>query len=250
MKYYILTGTSRGLGEALAEQLLLQGNHLICISRNRNEGLMELARDRMIPIIHMPFDLSQVQDIEKRMEEIFSKIDKITVESIVLINNAGIVTPIKPVELCTSEEIINSTQVNMTAPMILSAQFAAFTSDWEIDKQILNISSGAGKNPYYGWSSYCSAKAGLDLFTRCMGLEQTSKPFPIRVLSISPGVIDTDMQKEIRDTPKENFHSLDRFITLKEEGMLLSPEVAANSIIEIMNNDEFANGSLLDIRDL
>ncbi|WP_373232214.1 (S)-benzoin forming benzil reductase [Cohnella sp.] len=249
MNCYIITGTSRGLGEAIAEKLLVQGNHVFCISRNQNAKLVELADDLQVPLEYIQFDLARVNDIDLMMKNIFLKMEKTSVRSVVLINNAGILAPIKPIELCSSEEIIMNTQINLTAPMILTSEFISNTSDMQSDKQIINISSGAGKKPYYGWSNYCSAKAGLDLFTRCVGVEQAAEEYPVRVLSISPGVIDTEMQQEIRMTPKENFHSLDRFLALKENGDLQSPSDVAAYILKIIANKDIPNGELLDIRD-
>lgn len=249
MNYYIITGTSRGLGEAIAEKLLAQGNALFCISRNRNEKLIKLANDLQVPLEYIQFDLAQGNEINLLMKNIFLTLDKTSIESIVLINNAGVLAPIKPIELCSSEEIIMNSQINLTAPMILTSEFIAHTADIQSDKQIINISSGAGKKPYYGWSSYCSAKAGLDLFTRCIGVEQRAKEYPVRVLSISPGVIDTEMQREIRMTPKENFQSLDRFLALKENGDLQSPDDVAVYILKIIANKNIPNGELLDIRE-
>ncbi len=248
MNYYIVTGTSRGLGEAIIEQLLQEGNFLFCISRNKNEKLIEQAMKLNIGMTYFPFDLSQVNQIDGLMESIFSYIDKANVESLTLINNAGIVAPIKPIELCTSEEIITSTLVNMTAPMVLTSNFISRASEIKADKQIVNISSGAGKKPYYGWSNYCSSKAGIDLFTRCVGLEQADKAYPVRVLSFAPGTVDTDMQQEIRKSNKEDFHDIERFISLKEEGKLLTPEFVAKFLIDLLENKDVGNGEMLDIR--
>lgn len=249
MNYYIITGTSRGLGEAITEKLLVKGNHIFCISRNRNEKLIEVANSLQIPLQYIQFDLAQVNALDELMDHIFLKIHKTSVQSIVLINNAGILAPIKPIELCSSEDMIMNTQINLTAPMILSSRFISHTADIHSDKQIINISSGAGKKPYFGWSNYCSTKAGLDLFTRCVGVEQSDKEYPVRILSIAPGVIDTEMQREIRVTPKEHFQSLDRFIAMKEDGDLLPPAVAADYILNVIANQIIPNGALLDSRE-
>lgn len=248
MSYYIITGTSRGLGESLVKALLTPVNLIFCISRTKNESLIKLANENNVALEYIPFDLSQVDKLESLMQGIFSKIDHSNVESLVLINNAGILAPIKPVELCSSEEIITNTHINMTAPMILSSSFIALAAHIKANKQIINISSGAGKKPYHGWSSYCSAKAGLDHFTRCVGMEQSTQENPVRILSLAPGVIDTEMQREIRATPKEHFHDLDRFISLKEDGKLQDADAVARFVLELLQNNEILNGEILDIR--
>lgn len=248
MNYYIITGTSRGLGESLAKQLMTTGNVTFCISRNKNESLIQLADENNVTLEYIPFDLFQVDMLESLMQGIFSRIDHSNIESLVLINNAGILAPIKPAELCTSKEIITNTHINLTAPMILVSSFIALAANIKANKQIINISSGAGKKPYHGWSSYCSAKAGLDHFTRCVGLEQSTQANPVRILSLAPGVIDTEMQREIRATPKEQFHDLDRFISLKEDGKLQDADTVARFVIDLLKNDERQNGEILDIR--
>ena len=65
-------------------------------------------------------------------------------------------------------------------------------------KRILNISSGAGRNPYEGWGAYCTTKAGLDHFSRVVAMEQANEQYPVEIVSIAPGIIDTDMQATIR----------------------------------------------------
>jgi len=238
MKYYIITGTSRGLGESLVKQLMTTGNVIFCISRNKNESLILQADDNNVTLEYISFDLSQVGKLESLMQGVFSRIDHSNIESLVLINNAGILAPIKPAELCPSEEIITNTHINMTAPMILSSSFIALAANVNANKQIINISSGAGKKPYHGWSNYCSAKAGLDHFTRCVGLEQSTRANPVRILSLAPGVVDTEMQREIRATPKEHFHDLERFISLKEDGKLQDSDTVARFVIDLLQNDE------------
>ncbi|MFC5700365.1 (S)-benzoin forming benzil reductase [Cohnella faecalis] len=247
MKYYIVTGTSRGLGEAIAEKLIASGNHITCISRGANERLVKLAEDRGAELNYISFDLSRSNEIEAVMRAIFAKIDKENAEAVILINNAGILAPIKPIESCSSEEIILNNQINLVAPMILSSSFIALAADIRADKQIVHISSGAGKKPYFGWSSYCSAKAGLDMYTRCAAVEQQDKEYPVRVVSFAPGVVDTAMQQEIRSTGKEYFRDIERFIALKEEGVLLTPEYAADKLLSVIASSDIENGAILHI---
>lgn len=247
MKYYIITGTSRGFGEAISKKLINKGNHLFCISRNENSKLINLANNNGVPLEYICFDLLDVNRIRVMMESIFSQINSEEVESIVLINNAGTVTPIKPIELCSDAEIIDNIQLNLTAPILLTSSFISLASSIKTDKRIINISSGAGKKPYFGWSNYCSAKAGLDLFTRCVGVEQKNKDFPVKSISFAPGTINTEMQSEIRATKKEYFKDLERFISLKEEGKLLSPDEVSEYVLKLLEQD-YEGGEVLDIK--
>ncbi|MCX8129469.1 MAG: (S)-benzoin forming benzil reductase [Clostridia bacterium] len=247
MNYIIITGTSRGLGESLAEKLLRDNNHIFCISRKKNEKLLSKAKACLVPLDYFEYDLKNVGELDWLSNAIFEKIDKSAAESLCLINNAGTVTPIKPVGTISSGEIANNLSVNLLSPMILTSLFIDFSRNMNIDKRVINISSGAGKKPFFGWGCYCSAKAGLDLFTQCVGLEQQDKEYPVRIISFSPGIIDTEMQKEIRSTKEEDFIQLERFINFKKEGKLLSPDYVADKVIRLVSGKDFKQGGVADI---
>ena len=247
MRYVILTGTSRGLGEAIATQLLQQGTKLISISRKQNEQLIEKAKHLHIPFDFYSFDLQEVHQIESLMENIFSNIDVKTVSSIHLVNNAGMLAPMKPIERSESEQLIANVHVNLVAPMLLSSAFMKHTTDWNVDKRIINISSGAGQKPYFGWGAYCTAKAGINMFTKCVAAEETDKGYPVKIISFAPGVVDTEMQTEIRETSKEDFVHVDRFLALKEDDHLLSPNYVAKAVIDLLETDNFQQGGVVRI---
>ncbi|MEI4801945.1 (S)-benzoin forming benzil reductase [Bacillus sp. NPDC077411] len=247
MRYIIVTGTSRGLGEAIATQLLEKGTKLISISRKPNEQLIEKAKYLTIPFDFYSFDLQEIHQIESFMEKIFSNIDVTNVSSIHLINNAGMLAPMKPLERSESEQLIANVHVNLVAPMLLSSAFMKHTKGWNIDKRIINISSGAGQKPYFGWGAYCTTKAGINMLTKCIALEETDKEYPVKVISFAPGVVDTNMQAEIRQTPKEDFIQVERFLTLKENDHLLSPDYVAKAVIELLETNHFDQGGIIRI---
>lgn len=246
MNVYIITGTSKGLGLALTKRLLLDNNHLFCISRSTNT---DLAKEGNSKATFIEFDLSKVYEIDKLMNSIFDEINMSEIRAITLINNAGTLSPMAPIESCKDVEIISNIHLNLLAPMLLSSAFVRHTQNFGGHKRIVNISSGAGKNPYHGWSNYCTSKAGLDLFTRCVGLEQEQHNNPTRIFSIAPSVMDTDMQAQIRMSEKDNFQSVDRFIEMKEKGRLLSPDFVAEKLVTLLESDEYPQGGVIDIRD-
>ncbi|CAM4243550.1 short-chain dehydrogenase [Bacillus manliponensis] len=248
MRYVILTGASRGLGEAIALQLLQEGTRLICISRKDNEMLAQQAQNLNIPLLFYPFDLEKVHNIESLMGEIFSHVNKQEISSIHLINNAGMLAPTKPIEKSEGADLIANVNVNLLAPMLLTSSFMKHTKDLKVDKRVINISSGAGQNPYFGWGAYCTTKAGLNMLTKCISIEEAEKEHPVQIISFAPGVIDTDMQTQIRQTPREDFIQLDRFIALKDENQLLSPQYVAESIIHLLETDHFEQGGVIRIQ--
>lgn len=232
MKCFIITGTSRGLGEAMVRQLIKPEHMLICISRHKNSKLIAEAQKAGVKLEYVEFDLSVTEHIDALSARILNKIQKNELTAAYLINNAGTVQPIEPAHKSNGDAIDKSMKINAIAPMILSSNFMKWAQHLTIDKRILNISSGAGRNPYYGWSAYCSAKAALDHYTRCVALEQQAAENKVRIASVRPGVIDTEMQQQIRSATDENFKDVKRFIDLKDSGQLLSPEIAAERLLE------------------
>ncbi len=247
MNYIIITGASKGLGYSITKGLISKDNHIFCISRKKNEQLIDAAKAGNCSLEYYEYDLSDVAGLDDLMQSIF---DRITVKdggTIILVNNAGVVTPVKPADKCSSGEIARNVAVNAIAPMILASLFIKHTGELNAEKRIINISSGAGKKPYYGWSIYCGSKAAIDLFTRCISLEQQAKEYPVKIISFAPGIVDTDMQKEIRSASKQDFEQLERFIAYKNDGKLSTPEFVAGKVIELIFDKEFIDGGVIDI---
>ncbi|PKM95621.1 MAG: short-chain dehydrogenase [Firmicutes bacterium HGW-Firmicutes-1] len=249
MNYYIISGTSRGLGEAIARKLLKEDNYLICISRTTNNNLVKTSKEKGYKLCYIEFDLSRVDKLDEIMTRIFENIKLDDAEKICLINNAGTVAPIKTIDDSSTSEIISSFNVNTLAPIVLTSNFIAMLKEFRCEKRIVNISSGAGKKPYDGWSCYCSTKAALDMFTRCVAIEQEKEEFPVKIISFAPGIIDTDMQNEIRQASIKHFSQLERFIGLKENGSLMSVDFVADKAIDLLDNIKFIQGGVIDIRD-
>ncbi|MFT4412902.1 (S)-benzoin forming benzil reductase [Fredinandcohnia humi] len=248
LKYFIITGTSRGLGESIVKQLMSKENTLFCISRKQNNELKDFASEQGINLYYFSCDLQKNEEIEKVMERIFSSIDFSNAEGIYLINNAGIIDPIKPIGKANTRELTENVHVNLLAPMILSTYFIRNTSQFATKKVIVNISSGAANKARHGWTAYSSSKAGIDMFTKSVGLEQQTAEHPVSVISFSPGVMDTDMQEIIRATKKEDFTEVEQFIDFNEKGMLRSPDFVAGVILDLIFNQPLENGHVYDIK--
>lgn len=248
VNYIIITGGSKGIGEGIAKQLIHEGNHLIIISRTENESLKSEGSKKNAAVDFVLFDLGHTYDISGLMGEIFEKINPEKADKLILVNNAGVINPIGYIEDCDPAYIQNHISINLIAPMILSGEFIRRSKSWKCDKRILNISSGAAKNPYLGWSNYCTGKAGIDMFTKCVAQEQEREKFPVKVIAISPGIIDTGMQTIIRSTTTDQFPMRDKFVEFKEKGQLIPPEKAGKKIADILMSDNFGNGTITDIR--
>ncbi|MCD8510892.1 MAG: (S)-benzoin forming benzil reductase [Bacillus sp. (in: Bacteria)] len=238
------------MGNALVKKLHALDYHLICVSRAKGKAIEELM-NKAEKIDFIPFDLSNVEQMNSLIDSIFAKIDRQGIKSVHLINNAGTLSPMKPIDRCETEEIITSMNVNLMAPMLLTSRFIQEAENLNCDKRVINISSGAGSNPVFGWSCYGAAKAGVNMMSQIASLEQLqlNQVHPVQVVSFAPGIIDTDMQAQIRSSNRKDFAQVDRFIDYKEEGKLLSPEVVASVVAELLTSTSFPNGELVSVSD-
>ena len=107
---------------------------------------------------------------------------------------------------------------------------------------MVNISSGAAVKAFYGWSLYCAAKAGVEAFTACVALEQQQAKHPVMVYAIRPGVIDTEMQQQIRAQDKTRFAEIEKFKALKRDGTkTLSSGGVTISVPDFDEGEKFAS---------
>jgi benzil reductase ((S)-benzoin forming) len=248
---YIITGTSRGIGEAIARKLLAAGNVLYCISRNSNPRLAVESGVKGWKFHDLQLDLIETSEISGVMRDIFRAVDEQETAEISLINNAGVINPIREIGSNERDEaIIRSITVNLTAAMLVTDAFVHETEGWKCPRKVLNMSTGAARRPISGWSAYCAAKAGLEMYAHSLVLEQASNANPVKVVSFSPGVVDTEMQQEIRHANPEEFPELNKFVNYKKEGMLLNPGTVADTIIDLMGQASFGEKTLVSIRDI
>lgn len=246
MPAYIITGGSKGLGAELARQLLQQGAAVHCVSRGESESLRQEALRMKGAYTFHAYDLAQTDGLDSLMERILGQIDQ--ADTITLINNAGQLAPMTFIGRADQEDLQRSLQVNLIAPALLTNSFIRQTQALPVVKRVVQISSGAGKKPYPGWGAYCAAKAGIDMLTRCIGVEQANQPYPVEVISVAPGVVDTEMQREIRAASEEDFPQQSRFVELHTHGELQSPEATAAQLLELLQGGAFAQGEIADLR--
>ena len=248
-KLYILTGASRGMGLAMAEQLARAGHSLICISRQSNAELANLARHRNATLEQWQLDLANSVVVAARLRSWLGAANASHFQSISLINNAGVIAKIGPFSETDSNDLENAMRVGLEAPMQLTAAFLHATADWKIPRKVLNISSGLGRRAMASQAAYCAAKAGMDHFTRCVALDEALKDNGAKVCSLAPGVIATDMQVQLRGADPAQFPDIANFIAMHDKGMLDSPQTAAGKVLAYLEWEEFGSNAVADIRD-
>ena len=245
----ILTGASRGMGLALAEELLNPDALLLCIARNSNPGLAEKAAACGAELLQWQADLSAPQAVAQRLHAWLQTLDAATLASATLVNNAGVMSALTPLRCADASELAQALRVGLEAPMLLSAAFLGATQSWDaVPRKLLNISSGLGRRAMASSAAYCAAKAGMDHFTRCLALEEALLPHGARVCSLAPGVIDTDMQLQLRSADASQFPDQSAFAGLKEKGQLSSPADAARRLLAYLARPDFGAEPVADVR--
>jgi sepiapterin reductase len=244
----ILTGASRGLGAALAEQLLGDHTRLICVARSKNDALEARAKLANAWLDYYLADLSEIDVTEELATNICEQLPS-DAARYTLINNAGAIGPVDKSEVLNAREIAHTLQLNVLAAMTFTAQFLAVTKGFAGARRVVNISSGAGRRPIAGWATYCTSKAALDMATRCAALDEEGSANPARFVSLAPGVIDTDMQAAVRSADSAAFPDRQNFVDLKANNALATPQEAALKVLAYLQRADFGSNPIADVRD-
>ncbi|HVZ46274.1 MAG TPA: SDR family NAD(P)-dependent oxidoreductase [Ramlibacter sp.] len=245
----IITGASRGMGLAMAEQLLDAGHELVCISRKPNAALAQHAARAGRECEQWPQDLARAEAAAARLEGWLATRDGTAHSSVTLINNAGLLPRVAPLRDIPHGELSEAIRVDLEAPMLLACVFLRATEGWKIARRILNISSGLGRRAMASQAAYCAAKAGMDHFSRCVALEEAGKPHGARICSLAPGVIDTDMQSHLRAADPTRFPDMATFVGYRDRGMLSTPAEAAARVLAYLARPDFGADPVADVRD-
>lgn len=243
---FIITGASRGLGRALAEHVLDEGHTVLALARHPDPALQQHATAHGAALTQWAVDLGDASPVAPRLADWLAQA---THGRATLVNNAGMIPAIAPLRDVPAGEIAQGLRVGLEATMILTAAFLGATRDWQETRRVLNISSGLGRKPMASQAVYCAAKAGMDLYTRCVALEEALLPNGARVCALAPGVIDTDMQVQLRGAAEAQFPDQARFAALKDSGALVSPTDTARRILAYLARPDFGQEPVADIRD-
>jgi 3-oxoacyl-[acyl-carrier protein] reductase len=187
MKRYLITGASRGIGRAIAEELaapdvtlMLHGRDTVALAQTRKS--VESRCARVIPLIH---DLAVTSGVSNLIAQVGS--DPLDL----LVNNAGIAV-VKPFEEITMIEWEQTLGVNITAPFMLMQHFAP---QMPPGSSIVNILSVAAKTGFTNWSSYCMSKFALEGLSQ--SIREELRDHRIRVINIYPAATDTDIWNNV-----------------------------------------------------
>lgn len=243
MHLSIVTGSSRGLGLALTEQLLQRGHRVLAIARGEATARVPTGGE----LIAWRADLADPVPVAEQLQQWLAGQPQPATAT--LLNNAGVVSTPGPLADGDLAELSTAVRVGLESALLLTAAFLRATSAWTVPRKVVLVSSGLGRRAMAGSASYCAAKAGMDHLARTVALEEAARSHGARIVSLAPGIIDTDMQVQLRTADRSRFPERDRFLGFKTAGQLDSPAVAATKLLRYLDREDFGSNPVGDVRD-
>jgi benzil reductase ((S)-benzoin forming) len=232
----IVTGTSRGIGAAVAERLLERGWDVVGIARHR----APIADPRYR---HLNIDLENASALAETVErELGAIASDARWRRIALVNNAAVGSELGPVEAIDPRAMLRMSAVNWVAPTWLMGFVLRHTAlDGAL--RIVNVSSGGAVKAFPGLADYCGSKAALRMTGLSLAeeldsdLRTTPAPRDTAILSYEPGTVDTAMQEAARTRPLSEYPWGGMFRTLHARGALVPPSAPATEIVDFLEGD-------------
>jgi len=232
-KTAVITGASRGLGAGLAEQFAQRGMRLGLCAR----GAPALPDGPAV--VAAQLDVRDAAAVERFCADVVARFGSIDL----WINNAGVLEPIRPLVEAPAADWARHIEINVLGVAWGSAVFCRHRRQVGAGGTLVNISSGAGRKGYFGWSAYCAGKAAVDRLSECLALEEQEAG--TRILSVAPGIVETQMQEQIRASSAAHFPEVDRFVRIKQEGRFSSPAWVADRLLELVFDPARRTGEVL-----
>ncbi len=233
-----ISGASSGIGAALAASVPFPAD-VVDISRSGGSGYE-----------HIEADLADPRGWDVVATAFRERLAGFDGERVGFVHSAGMIDPIGFAGEVDDAAYHTNVLLNSAAPQVLGHAFlrALRESGFGGRADLVMLSSGAAKNQYPGWSSYCAGKAALNAWAAVAGREQDLRGGGCRVLSVAPGVVATPMQETVRSSSEEDFPNVGRFHQLHESGSLREPGDAARDIWRLVEAG-LENGAVVDVRD-
>ncbi|KAL2913730.1 hypothetical protein HK105_206746 [Polyrhizophydium stewartii] len=194
--------------------------------------------------------------------------------SVTLVNNAGSLGRLARIRDQTLEDVRRNLELNVTAPLVLTAAFLKRFASECARTVVVNVSSLAAVQPFDTWGVYSANKAARDMFHRVVALEEgiieAEETLPgiveragndetlgtaparhgrVRVLNYAPGPLDTDMQARIRaEMPNVQLRQV--YVKMHDEGRLVDPNDSAKVLVSMLESDDYDNGAHVDFYDV
>ena len=236
-KVVLITGGSRGIGKAIGKLFVEQG--AIVIITSKNEKILKKTADDIRASFYVKGDIRKDKEVKLIVEKAVKKFKKIDV----LINNAGVLPTMKPLDKITEREWLETIDVNLNGAFRLTRQVIPHMK--KEGGAIINIASDAGLKAFENFyaDGYSAAKAAIIHLTKVWALEYAK--YNIRVNCISAAVVDTDMTKKFWLDSKKKIE-----LTSKEHplGRIGKGKDIANAALYFASDDSsWTTGAILPV---
>ncbi len=222
-----VTGVSRGLGEAIAMQLIAAGWHVTGIGRSAAPALTG-ARFEWLRA-----DLGDLHAASTAALAAMRAAAATAPSRALLVNNAAVAGPVGSLGTMDAAELAGSLAVNLVAPTVLANAFCAAFADATVERRIVNVSSGLAGRAMTGAALYSIAKCGMEMLTRALAVDHPEASFA--AVTYRPGIIDTPMQAYMRTRPASELPDVAMFGQWHADGALVPPaRVAATAIAHLV----------------
>ncbi|KAJ3156878.1 hypothetical protein HDU86_003413 [Geranomyces michiganensis] len=226
-KAIIVTGASRGLGLAVVQSLLESKARVLGVSRSSlaaSPALARLAQDHPAAYTHLSEDVADDTAAARIVDACVSAYGQVDG----VVHNAGLLASAR---LATAPltQVRTAFDVNFFAALALAQRALPYLRP--VCGRFIVVSSGAAVNAYAGWGAYCTSKAACNMLVAGLGVEEED----VISVALRPGVVDTEMQAEIRTRGKEAMGDANhgKFVNLHSSGKLLPPDVPGTVIANL-----------------
>jgi benzil reductase ((S)-benzoin forming) len=233
----LVTGGSRGLGQAMCVELRGQGYTVVDLSRTAT------GPDAC------PVDLADPEHSTATVRELLTSFELGRVRDFIFLNNAATVEPIGPVACAPEVSLLHSLRVNLVSAVAVMAGVLALLETSTARKVLVNVTSGAAQTAHPGLATYCTAKAGMEHFIRCVAVEQARHAHPVLAINVDPGALDSDMQARLRAAEQADLPRKDGFVARQARGQLASPATVAAAIVQIARSEGLVPGARYRVHD-
>jgi benzil reductase ((S)-benzoin forming) len=237
-KLAIITGPTAGIGLAMARALADDGFDLHAIARNADKLQATGLTFTAIEIL----DLCRERDVATALHGL----DLSGYDLAVLVNNAGTLDPMGRFDGIDLPTTASAMMLNGLAPIFLSQVFhnCVLATPGCVGR-IVQLTSGAANRPVAGWTIYCASKAAMWMATQVMAEEMDTTR--CQIMALSPGVVATGMQAQIRAQSEEQLPSVQWFRDMDRDGKLASPDKPAQYLCGLLRGDDFPHGESIDL---
>ncbi|KAL3667791.1 hypothetical protein V7S43_007342 [Phytophthora oleae] len=273
----LITGASRGFGRCLTLDFvrLLEAQtvdlHLWARSESDLKGTERLAHVEWetkaatgeMKCFLQTVDLANSTDYTAKLDQVLLQLEAQSYDRVFLVHNAGSLGQLGLVQECATAptELAQYWELNVTSVLWMNKRFldvfgasrdellASAVTKEQPQLVIVNVTSLCGIEPFKTHMMYCTSKAAREMHHRVIATEQASSG-KVRVLQYSPGPMDTDMQKTIRESPRVDPELRKQFADMKAQGTLIPPAQSSKRGVKLAISGKYETGAHVDYYDL